>query len=458
MSATVRRLNIPALFTRMSMRPNRLVAERTISPHARKSPTSPAVMHDRRSPISFATAWSASLSVRPFTATFAPAPPSMTAMARPIPLEAPVTIATESLISVVLASITDSFGVFDSHFSASLDSPGAQDRASQARCAALGLQGDLISLVRTDSTAGVLESFLRDGISLEHDAVPRAYRQDIRGHPVELPVRNLDEIEPKFFQSHVKGGRQKPRMDGSQILVDEADQRHQMEASLRSLVVRERDGFHLDPGSLEEFCKPKESLRVRPKTLAHRKEIVSDPQEIAALGSGWGSQRSEDGHAVFVKSLRDRRLFTAPKLLAHPEDDRAAIRHNHGIVDKDRIRLPLLRLVVIPDLGAGRPDQGDKRVMLSSRGLEVRYCGVTPGFRFRSGERIVRSSDEDDSQAFDHALTPEGRGHEDPDPEELGALLPFSMDGWLAVRDPVVVKKPFAVPRERFRSRTTAVK
>jgi len=47
----------------------------------------------------------------------------MTAMARPIPLEAPVTIATESLVSVVLASITDS--LFDSRFSASLDSSGA---------------------------------------------------------------------------------------------------------------------------------------------------------------------------------------------------------------------------------------------------------------------------------------------------------------------------------------------
>src|SRR5207302_10359476 len=94
-------------------------------------------------------------------------------------------------------------------------------------------------MVGTDSTAGVLESYLRAGISLRPDAVPRAHRQDIRGHPVELPVRNLDEIEPKFFQSHVKGGRQKPRIDDSQILVDEADQRHQMEASLRSLIVRE---------------------------------------------------------------------------------------------------------------------------------------------------------------------------------------------------------------------------
>src|SRR5947208_12042263 len=330
MSATFRRLKIPALFTRMSMRPNRSEAERTMSPQARKSPTSPAAMHDRRSPISFATARSASLSVRPFTATFAPALPSMTAMARPIPLEAPVTIATESLISVMLASIPDSFGVFDSHFSESLDSRGSKDRACQARSTALGLQGDLISPVRTDSTAGVLESFLRDGIPLEHDAVPRAYRQDIRGHPVELPVRNLDEVEREFFQSHVEAGRQKPRIDDSQILVDEADQRHQDEASLRSLVVRERDGFHLAPGSLDEVRKPKESLRVRPKTLAHRKETVSDPQEIAPLGGGWGSQRSEDGHAVFVKGLRDRRLFPAPKLLAHPEDDRAAIRHDHG--------------------------------------------------------------------------------------------------------------------------------
>src|SRR5438132_13773203 len=187
-------------------------------------------------------------------------------------------------------------------------------------------------MVGTDSTAGVLESFLRDGITLEHDAVPQAHRQYIRGHPVELPVRHLDEIEPEFFQSHVKGGRQKPRIDDSQILVDEADQRHQMEASLWSLVGRERDGLHLDPGSHEEFAKPKESSRVRPKTLAHRKEIVSDPQEIAALGGGWGSQRSEDGHAVFVKSLRNRRLLPAPKLLAHPEDDRAAIRRHHGTV------------------------------------------------------------------------------------------------------------------------------
>src|SRR5947208_14987182 len=109
-------------------------------------------------------------------------------------------------------------------------------------------------MVGTDSTAGVLESFLRDGISLEHDAVPRAYRQDILGHPVELPVRNLDEIEPEFFQHHMKGSRQKTRINDSQILVDEADQRHQMEASIRSRVGRELQRSKFDPGYLEELA------------------------------------------------------------------------------------------------------------------------------------------------------------------------------------------------------------
>src|SRR5712691_5021744 len=159
-----------------------------------------------------------------------------------------------------------------------------------------------------------------------------------------------------------------------------------MEAGLWSLVVRERDGLHANPRSLEKRAKLLESFRVRPKTLADRKDIVCDPKEIAALGGGRRSQRSEDGHSVSVKTLRDRRLFTAPKLLAHPEDDCAAIRHDHGIVDKDRIRLSFLRFVVIPDFGAGCPNEGDQRVMLLSRGLEVGSCGVTPGVRVGRGE------------------------------------------------------------------------
>src|SRR5437879_8565111 len=133
---------------------------------------------------------------------------------------------------------------------------------------------------------------------------------------------------------------------------------------------------------------------------------------------------------MIVKILRDRRLFPAPKLLAHPKDDRAAIRHDHRIVDEDRIRLSLLRFVVIPDLDAGCPKEGDERVMFLSRGLEVRSCGVTPNLRLRRGERSVRLADEHDAQRIDHALTTEHRGHEVPRPGTDRTTLPLFHGGW----------------------------
>src|SRR5437870_11851703 len=102
-----------------------------------------------------------------------------------------------------------------------------------------------------------------------------------------------------------------------------------MEAGLRSLVVRERDGLHSNPQCLEKGAKLLESFRIRPKTLTDRQEIVCDPKEIATPGGGRGSQQPEDGHAVSTEALRARRRFTAPELLAHPDAARAAIRHNH---------------------------------------------------------------------------------------------------------------------------------
>src|SRR2546428_7674768 len=106
-----------------------------------------------------------------------------------------------------------------------------------------------------------------------------------------------------------------------------------MEAGLRSLVVRERDGLHSNPQCLEKGAKLLESFRIRPKTLTDRQEIVCDPEEIASLGGGRGTQRPEDGHAVSIKAFRDRHLFTAPKLLAHPEADRAPTHTNHRLAD-----------------------------------------------------------------------------------------------------------------------------
>src|SRR5437773_9946185 len=241
MATTFLRAKFPAVLTRMSTGPSRSVADRTMRPQAAKSATSPAAITARSPPIAFATCSSASLLVRAFTTTFPPAAPSSTADARPMPREAPVTIATESRISNFPPLLASPIGVC---------SPGSEDRPRQAGGAPLGLPRDLVSPIRPDPASGFLEPSLRDRIPFQHDAIPRRDGQDIRGHPVELGVGDVDEIESVGLKALPKGNRQKSRIDDREIVVYEADQRHQMKASGGARVEREWHRFGPDAEGL----------------------------------------------------------------------------------------------------------------------------------------------------------------------------------------------------------------
>src|SRR5213080_670928 len=200
MATTFLRAKFPALLTRMSTGPNRSVADRAMRPQAAKSATSPSATSARSPPLVFATRSSASLLVRAFTTTFPPAAPSINAVARPMPREAPVTTATESRISIFRAP----------------GSPHASALVRRAR------RTGRVRQVAPPS--GFLEPPLRDRIAFERDAVQRRDRQDIRGHPVELGVGDVDEIESVGLKALPKGNRQKSRIDDREIVVHEADQ------------------------------------------------------------------------------------------------------------------------------------------------------------------------------------------------------------------------------------------
>ena len=102
-----------------------------------------------------------------------------------------------------------------------------------------------------DPASGFLEPSLRDRIPFQHDAIPRRDGQDIRGHPVELGVGDVDEIESVGLKALPKGNRQKSRIDDREIVVHEADQRHQMKACRGARVEREWHRFGPDAEGLE---------------------------------------------------------------------------------------------------------------------------------------------------------------------------------------------------------------
>src|SRR6266581_1629090 len=259
--STVRlRPKIPALFTRMSIRPNRSTVASTIFRQASKSPTSPAVAMTRPSgPRAFATRCSVSLSLLALIATRPPPSASIDAIASPISREDPVTMATESRISKCLTS------------------SGAQDRPGQARRATLGLQRDLVPAVRAHATPGILEQSLRDRIAFEHDAVPRRDGEDVRRHRGEFRLGHLDHVEPAVFQGPPERDGEEARVHHRQVVVEETDERHEVEARLRTSVIGER--HRLDPNAhfAEDPAELAEALRVRPEPLARRQDVVIEP-------------------------------------------------------------------------------------------------------------------------------------------------------------------------------------
>ncbi len=156
-------------------------------------------------------------------------------------------------------------------------SAGTVNWSSQAGRAAFGFQGNLVSAVRTNPTTRFFKSSGREWISFEQDAVARRDCEHVRGHPLEFLVGNLDEFVPVFLEELPERDWKKSRVDHGEVVVQNADERHQVQAVVRAPIVRERDRFYADPDALQRVPQLSKGLSVRAKSLADCEDVVVHP-------------------------------------------------------------------------------------------------------------------------------------------------------------------------------------
>src|SRR5207244_13583026 len=126
-------------------------------------------------------------------------------------------------------------------------SPRTENWPSEARRAAFGLERNFVSTISSDATTRLLQTRLRDRTPLEHDAISRRDREHVRGHRLDFRVGDLDEIEPVFPEELPKRNPHQTRIDDPEVLIQEADERHQVHARLRTLDAREANRHGLAP-------------------------------------------------------------------------------------------------------------------------------------------------------------------------------------------------------------------
>src|SRR2546422_4528574 len=298
----------------------------------------------------------------------------------------------------------------------------SEDRSRQAGRSAFGLERNFFPSIGPDATPGGLEALLSDRVPFEDDAIAGRNREHVRRHPVEFLVRDFDEFESAIVEGFPERDREEAWVHHCEVVIDDADERHQMEARLRALEVRQRDGLHFHADALHRLPDLPQALRVRSETLAHRQEVMIHPEEIAALRGRIAVERGENRYAKLLERSGHRFLFTAPKRLSHPEDERSAVGHDGGIVNEDRIRSPRLWVLVISDVDPGLLQQVDEPVVLSLSSNEVGFRGVSPLPRVSSAERRVGTPHQHRAERIRHALA--SVGPRQAGPRGLERVLP----------------------------------
>ena len=105
---------------------------------------------------------------------------------------------------------------------------GTEDGARQAGRPAVAEARDVVAAVGDDLDTGPLHAAARLVVSLERERPPRAEREHVRAHRLELLVGHLDDVDPPLREQLHHPHGSKARVDDGEIAVEWRDQRHQV--------------------------------------------------------------------------------------------------------------------------------------------------------------------------------------------------------------------------------------
>src|SRR5262245_8597415 len=120
------------------------------------------------------------------------------------------------------------------------------DRSAKTRRSAPTLHADFVALIDEHVGTGPFEEHTGSGIAGQCDAPTWRNRQDVGAKRLEFLVGHLDQRVSEVEQTVPEWHSEQRRVDNEQIVIDRAEDRHQMKDIAGPPPVRERDNDELD--------------------------------------------------------------------------------------------------------------------------------------------------------------------------------------------------------------------
>jgi large conductance mechanosensitive channel len=211
----------------------------------------------------------------------------------------------------------------------------AEERAREARRATVALARDLVTLVDGDLDACALESAPRLVVPLERESHPGRECEHVRAHRLELLVGNLDELDAAAHEQLDESDRHERRVGNREIVVEQREQGHEVQYLGASAQVGKVEDHDLD--ARQRVRERSHALVVRAVTPPGEQCALVEPDEVAPLGERGRLELRGDRNARLDEVSGHGVHLDAPAFLPGPEQDRAAIRDEGGIVKVDLV-------------------------------------------------------------------------------------------------------------------------
>jgi len=195
-------------------------------------------------------------------------------------------------------------------------------------------------------------------------------------------------------------------------VVNHTDQRHEVQAGIRSSEAGQGDGNNLNFQACQCLTELGQPRGVGAKTLADGEGMVIEPQQVAAFRCCLAVEGVQERDASPGKAARHGCLLAAAQDLAHSQDDGSGSGDNRRVVNKDGVCQVGRGFVLVQHLGACLDEHGHKRVVLLASDVEVGSAGIVPGHWIGRAESLVGSANDHAAQCIDHTLAAVGLWHE----------------------------------------------
>ncbi len=278
----------------------------------------------------------------------------------------------------------------------------AQERAREAGRAAVAWARDVLALVDPDVDAGALHPPAGLVVAGEREPDPRAEREHVRAHRLELLVRDLDELDPALAEQLDEANRHQRQVDGGQISIQGREERHEVHDLAGAVVVGQVERYDVD--AREELAKRLQARLIRPVAEPDEERALVQPDRVSALRERRRLETPSDRDARFGEVSGHRSGLAAPSLLARSQEDGAGIGDDGRVVRVDRVRVRPVRGLAEDDLGPVRAQKRTKGLVLLGHRAWVRLETPAVGAPDRR-VRGARGAHEHAPEGGRHALT-----------------------------------------------------